>query len=148
MDKMIVSQVMRLHHKDLLRYAGANEDSVMAAYEALLHCTAELTLDEAVAYCRVCIRHVAHRERLAEARHEATLRTVAAGHTQPAYSLTDALAVRQAIDSLSSPYRETARYVYVRGLTPAQAGLRLGVSAATVADRLYRIRLQLRPQLA
>lgn len=148
MDKMIVAQVMRLHHKALLRYAGDDEDAVMSAYEALLHCTADLTLDEAVAYCRVCIRHVAHRERLAAARRESTMRIVAAGHTQPAYGLTDALAVRQAIDTLATPYRDTARYVYVRGLTAAQAGLRLGVSAATVADRLYRIRLQLKPQLA
>lgn len=148
MDNAIVSQVMRLHHKDLLRYAGDNEDAVMSSYEALLRCTADLTLDEATAYCRVCIRHVAHRERLAEARHEATLRMAAASSAHPAYGLTDALAVRQAINGLSSPYRETARYVYVHGLTAAQAGLRLGVSAATVADRLYRIRLELKPQLA
>lgn len=148
MDRTIVSQVMRLHHKALVRYAGDNEDAVMSAYEALLRCAADLTVDEAVGYCRVCIRHVAHRERLAAARRESTLRTVAAGHTQPAYGLTDALAVRQAIDGLSSPYRETARYVYIRGLTAAQTGLRLGVSAATIADRLYRIRGQLRSQLA
>ncbi len=148
MDRQVIAQVMRTSHTTLMRYADGDEDAVMASYEALLRCSAELTADEAVAYCRTCIRHVASRERLAAARREATLRTVAASCAHPAYGLTDALAVRQAIDSLSSPYRETAQYVYIRGLTAAQTGLRLGVSAATIADRLYRIRGQLRSQLA
>ena len=93
---------------------------------------------------------LANRRRAEESRRRLTeLAPRASGHApDPATSVTDAAVLRQAFDALNDRDREVLALVAWDGLTPTEAAVVLGCSAATFSVRLHRARRRLAGLLA